>query len=123
MRHQTLSTPFALGALALLTLLVVAVAPTATADDGKDAFLGQKCNLCHSVETAGIEAKTKSEKLFGGDLSDVTERHEEEWIRQFIKREVQKDGADHKREFTGSDEELQAMIDWLKQQAAAAGGA
>lgn len=117
MTHRKILT---LGSLVAF-LWVVAWTPTAAAADGQEVFLGQKCNTCHSVETAGIEAKTKSEKLFGGDLSQVTERHEMEWIAQYIQREVQKDGADHKKEFTGSEEELQALLDWLKEQATAAG--
>jgi cytochrome c2 len=116
MNHRKVLFAATLGIL----FLALAAAPQAVAQ-GQDVFLAQKCNLCHSVESAGIEAKTKSEKLFGGDLSDVTTRHEEAWIAQYIKREVQKDGEDHKREFTGTDEELQALIDWLKAQAAAGG--
>jgi mono/diheme cytochrome c family protein len=117
MTHRKILT---LGSLTALLLVVAWTTPVAAAD-GQEVFLGQKCNTCHSVETAGIEAKTKSEKLFGGDLSQVTERHETEWIAQYIQREIQKDGADHKREFTGTDEELQSLLDWLKAQATAAG--
>ncbi len=117
MTHRKILT---LGSLAAL-LLVVAWTPAVAAADGQEVFLGQKCNTCHAVETAGIEAKTKSEKLFGGDLSLVTERHEMEWIAQYIQREIQKDGTDHKKDFTGSEEELQALLDWLKEQATAAG--
>ena len=118
MTHRMLSFCCALGAL---TLLLVVWAPAAAAE-GQEVFLGQKCNLCHSVESADIAAKTKSEKLFGGDLSDVMTRQEEAWVAQYIQRQVQKEGEDHKREFTGSDEELQALIDWLKEQATASAG-
>jgi cytochrome c2 len=87
---------------------------------GKAVFLAEKCNLCHSVETAGIEAKTTSEKMKGGDLSTATTRHEDSWIAQYIRKQIQKDEKDHKKEFKGSDEELQALIGWLKEQAVAA---
>ena len=35
-----------------------------------------------------------------------------------MKREIDKDGKEHKKEFKGSDEELQALVDWLLEQKA-----
>lgn len=106
------------GALAL-PLLGLAVGGASTpalagegaAMDGKEIFLGEKCNMCHSVSTADIEAKTKSEKMFGGDLVDL--EHEADWIAEYLKKAAEKDGSDHKREFKGTDEELAALVDWL----------
>jgi len=95
-------------------LLIAAASAAADDNPGKAVFLAQKCNLCHSVEAAGIEAKTTSEKLKGPDLTLVTTRHEAEWIGKFVRRQIQKDGADHKKEFKGTDEELQALVGWFK---------
>jgi mono/diheme cytochrome c family protein len=111
-----------LGWLIVGALLLLLALPATGADSpGKTAFLAQKCNLCHGVEAEGIEAKTSSEKLKGPDLTLVASRHDAEWIAKFVKREIQQNGADHKKEFKGSDEELQAIIDWLKALAAANG--
>jgi mono/diheme cytochrome c family protein len=101
-----------------LTLLVGALAgaSAARADDppGQVAFLAQKCDMCHSVSTAGIEAKTKSEAMRGPDLVDLDV--EADWLTKFLKKEVEKDGKTHKKSFTGSDEELKALVDWLLEQ-------
>jgi hypothetical protein len=67
--------------------------------------------MCHSVPQADVVAKMKSEKLKGPDLP--SESREAEWLVGFLKREVQLDGADHKKEFKGTDEELQAIAAWL----------
>ena len=80
--------------------------------DGKAVFEAQKCNMCHSVSTAGIDAK--SEKMFKGDLVDLG--GDAEWLANYITKQVQKDGEDHTKDFKGSDEELQALVDWLLEQ-------
>jgi len=81
---------------------------------GQELFLAQKCNLCHSVPPVGIEATTKSDKMKGPELVDLDA--EAEWMGQFLRKQVQKDGANHKKEFKGTDEELQALVDWLLEQ-------
>ena len=110
----------------LLTLLVLLLAVESRAGDGdqqpgsgtsdKTIFLAQKCNVCHSVQSAGIEAKTKSEKMKGPDLTGITSRRETDWIAKYVRKEVQLDGRDHKKEFKGSKEELAALISWLEGQ-------
>jgi len=90
----------------------------AAAEDapGHEIFLAMKCDMCHSVSSVGIEARTKSEKMKGPDLVNVASRHDAAWVKKFLLREVQLDDADHKKEFKGSDEELQALVDWLMEQ-------
>jgi cytochrome c5 len=82
-------------------------------DDGKALFEANKCNMCHAVKAAGIEAKVKSEKMQGPDLGGVGSRHEADWIVQYVKKEAQKEDKDHKGTFKGSDDDLKAMITWL----------
>ena len=105
-------------ALTLLALgAIFLVAPVAAEEgDGKAVFEAQKCNLCHSVSSAGIEATTKSEKLKGPDLTGVGDRHDAEWIAKYLKKEVDMDGKKHTKPFSGSDEELKALVDWLLEQ-------
>ncbi len=108
-----------LSVIAGLTIVagVVAVAFAAAQEApprGQQLFLDMKCNMCHAVPTVGIEAKTSSEKMKGPDIVDL--KVERDWMFKFLKREVQKDGAQHKKEFKGSDEELQALVDWLLEQ-------
>ena len=71
-----------------------------------------KCNMCHAVPAAGIEAKTKSEKMKGGDLGGKIEAEFAE-IAAYVRKEGELDGKTHKKPFKGTDEELKAIIDWL----------
>ncbi len=97
---------------------LVALPAGAEEADGKAVFEAQKCNMCHSVSSAGIEAK--SEKMFKGDLVNLADKYDAKWLVQYLKKEVQLDGEDHNKEFKGSDEELQALVDWLLEQKAEA---
>jgi mono/diheme cytochrome c family protein len=110
-----------LAALAVVAVISLTPAMTTTyADDmskGQEVFMAQKCNTCHSVEAAGIEAKIKG-KMAGPDLSKVTQERDAEWITGYLHKEVDLDGKKHGKQFTGSDEELKALIDWLKEMAA-----
>jgi mono/diheme cytochrome c family protein len=97
------------------TVLLAALAVSATiagAADGKAVFLDKKCNLCHSIDSQQI--KKTSDKMKGPDLSNAGGMVESaDWLKKFIKKEVQLDGEDHKREFKGTDEELDAVAQWL----------
>lgn len=76
-------------------------------------FVAQKCNMCHSIEAAGIARKSKSEKLKGPDLSAVGASHEADWIVRYLKQQETIDGEKHDKPFKGSDEELAALAGWL----------
>ncbi len=106
----------AAGCAAAILVAISAVAAEEAVPRGHEVFLEAKCNLCHGVPAAGIEAKTTSEKMKGPDLLAG------EWdggkLAGFIKQEIEVDGRKHKKEFKGSDEELQALVDWLLEQKA-----
>lgn len=97
------------------TTAVTAPALAASYDslDGQKVFLAQKCNLCHGVEAADIAATTKSDKVKGPDLSEVAEQRDDEWLADYLRKEEAIDGKQHVKAFTGSDEELGAVIAWL----------
>ena len=103
-------------AFAALLLAGVAFAPPGYAADGADAkelFVDtHKCNMCHSVAAAEIEAKTTSDKMKGADLGGKVEGELAE-IAAYVRKEAEIDGETHKKEFKGTDEELQAIVDWL----------
>lgn len=84
--------------------------------DGKAIFLAQKCNLCHGVSAATIEATTKSEKMKGPDLTGKAAERGVEWTTKWLKKEVDLEGKKHGKSFTGTDEELAALVAWLAQQ-------
>ena len=82
--------------------------------DGKAIFLAQKCNLCHSVPTQGIERTVKSEKMAGPDLVNVKE--DAAFLTKFLHKQADLNGKKHGKAFTGSDEELGALIAWIQAQ-------
>lgn len=81
--------------------------------DGEAVFLAHNCQTCHAVASAEIEAKVKSPKMLGPDLSG----HEVEdfaALASYLRKETKLDGTAHLREWKGSDEELQAICRWLE---------
>ena len=101
--------------VALMIAASLAAPPTAAGEelDGEALFTEtHKCNMCHAVPAVGIEAKTKSEKMKGGDLGGKIEGELSE-LAAYLRKEAEIDGKTHKKPFKGTDEELQAIIDWL----------
>ena len=109
---------FTLSVLLAILLLGVAYSPSAAGQgaklDGKAIFLAQKCNMCHSVPTAGITRTTKSEKIAGPDLVNIKE--DAAFLGKFLRKQADLHGKKHVKAFTGSDEELGALIAWIQAQ-------
>ena len=107
----------ALLATAAAVAILALAAPSAIAEDAGDAktlFVEtHKCNMCHGVAAAEIEAKTSSDKMKGPDLSGYKSEKSFEALAGFVKKNSQLDGKDHKKGFKGTDEELQTILDWL----------
>jgi hypothetical protein len=111
--------PIALGAVLSLVLLAAISGTPAEESTGGDAgqelFLAQKCNMCHAVAKAGIEAKTKSEKMKGPELP--ARSYDAAELGKFLAKEGQIDDKDHKgKAFKMSEEELATLVAWLEQQ-------
>lgn len=101
----------ALSFAAALLLLPAILPAQDEAADGQTLFVDtHKCNVCHSVEAAGVEAK--SEKTFSGDLSGFT-TDDPEALARYLRKEEAREGEDHKKTFKGPDEDLQAILAWL----------
>jgi len=102
-------------AAGVMLLLGLVMGPAALGgddvSDGQAAFVAQKCVMCHSVPQAELVAKVKSETMKGPDLPAVA--RDGDWLTQYLKREIQFDGKDHKKEYNGTDEELKAITAWL----------
>ncbi|MEA2693361.1 MAG: hypothetical protein QOJ16_2748 [Acidobacteriota bacterium] len=103
------------GLFTLALFAASAAASAAAAPDGKAIFLAQKCNVCHSVSAAGIERQVKSEKVAGPDLTTATAQHDKAFLTKFLKKEEMVDGKKHGKEWKGTDPELSALIDWVKE--------
>lgn len=98
----------------LLATLYSSAGSAAAAPDGKAIFLAQKCNMCHSVPTAGIERTVKSEKVAGPDLVNI--KADAGALSKFLRKQAEIDGKKHGKAFAGSDEELAAVIAWIQSQ-------
>ena len=100
------------GVLGLATFVAFGATAQA-ATDGKEIFLGQKCNMCHAVSSAGI---TATGKIKAPDLTDLAAKEDPAWVGKFLKKQADKKGKKHIKPFTGSDEELSALVAWLQKQ-------
>lgn len=117
---EALALPVVMFASALMLPGPVSSPPAMAEEEGGNpgeaVFLAEKCNICHAVSSAGIEAKVKSDKMRGPDLTEVTTRHDVDWIKKYLIREEELDGVLHKKEYKGSEGDLDKIMAWLNQQ-------
>ena len=109
--------PLAFATVLVATVLAASlVAPPAMTEEETDAktlFVEtHKCNMCHGVPAAEIKATTKSDKMKGPELGGKIDGNFET-IAAYVRKAGELDGKNHKKEFKGTDEELQTIIDWL----------
>lgn len=78
-------------------------------DEGKKIFIDNKCQMCHTVKSAGIESK----KSDATDLSAVGKDKTTEFLTKYLKKEAKLNDKNHKSSFKGSDEDLKVLVDWL----------
>jgi cbb3-type cytochrome oxidase cytochrome c subunit len=77
--------------------------------DGQQIFIDSKCTKCHSVESLGIT----STKNNPNDLSNIGADYDAEFMKKYLVKEETIDDKKHKTKFKGSDEELDALVNWL----------
>jgi hypothetical protein len=93
--------------------LASSVAAANSGEAGKAAFLSNKCDRCHAVASQGIERDAKSKKQRGSDLGEVGAARDADWLRRYIRKQVQLEDKDHAVAWKGSNAELEALIAWL----------
>jgi mono/diheme cytochrome c family protein len=81
--------------------------------DGKKIFLAQKCEMCHAVSSADIKA---TGKIKGPDLTGTAAKRDATLLSGYLRRNADVNNKKHVKPFTGSDEELGALIAWLQKQ-------
>ena len=86
-------------------------------EDGKEAY-EKNCAECHGVKSAKIIPTTKVPSDKGSDLGGIGEKYQAGWIKRYVNQEASSGGKSHTKKFKGSDEELQALVDWLLEQKA-----
>ena len=91
-----------------------AAAAAAGASPGAVAFADLKCSICHSIESQGIERKSKSEKTKGPDLSTIGATRDAAWIAKFLRKEVVNEhDKKHEKDFKGTPEQLEQIAQFL----------
>lgn len=105
-------TVFRISLAVVLAIVFVAITSPTQAADGKAIFLDSKCNTCHSVDSQSI-SKT-NDKMKAPDLSNAGAMVESaDWLKKFLTREVKLHDKNHLKKFSGTDEELGALVDWI----------
>ena len=101
-------------ALSMVVLACFAGAPSGALEDeaaGKQLFVDQKCDRCHSVTSLEIEAKIKG--AMSGPALDESAEREATWIRDYLTGEQKNDGKAHRAAWKGSEEELDRLVAFL----------
>ncbi len=74
-------------------------------EKGKEVYNAKKCGLCHTVDGSGGKK--------GGDLSDVGDKKDAEWLTNYMKNPKAIMPEAKMPAFKGSDEELQDLVAYL----------
>lgn len=83
------------------------------ATEGKQLFLDQKCNMCHTVSSASI---TPTSKIKAPDLTGLASKEDPAFLKKYLKKEADKNGKKHLKPFSGTDAQLDALVAWLRKQ-------
>ncbi len=110
-------------ALALPVLAEESKKDDATPDTtpaGQQVFVAQKCQMCHTVYSAGIgeppaeDAKKEEEEAEGPpDLSLAGTGRTAEWLSLFLQKKEALNEKKHMMTFKGADEELTTLANWI----------
>jgi len=77
--------------------------------DGKQVFIDNKCTMCHSVTSMEITSKKEN----AVDLSNIGSDMKAELLKSYLMKEAKINEKEHKLKFKGTEEELNALVDWL----------
>lgn len=83
---------------------------------GKDAFLKNQCNKCHTINAVHIErlkGESDDSDIKPPDLSHVGKERSAAWIVGWLNRTETINGKRHKKKFTGTPAEAQTLANWL----------
>lgn len=101
-----------LGVFVVVSALLL---PSLALAGGKEVFLEQRCNKCHTVTSQGIAADNKDPV----DLSNAGS-HDAKFLAAWIKKEIDKDSlkapgtkVKHKAAWKGDDAALATLVGWL----------
>jgi cytochrome c2 len=77
---------------------------------GQKVFVDSKCQMCHSVESAGLASKNKK----AVDLSNVGSTYKADFLNKWLTKNAKIKDNLHKVAFKGDDKDLNALSSWLE---------
>ncbi|MCE1188969.1 MAG: cytochrome c [Ignavibacteria bacterium] len=102
---------YLLTAVMIVALYGAAFANTPDEPAGKKVFTDAKCSACHSVQTAGIEAKMKKKDT--PDLGGIVTKKNAELVKKYLVKQEKINDKNHPAQFKGTPEELAKLVEWL----------
>ncbi len=98
--------------LGIAGLLSVSLITSAEEKTGKDIFVNNKCNMCHSINSLSIESKMPNKYP---DLSEVGKLDlKTADIKKYLMKEGDLNGKKHAIKFKGDAAELDTLVNWLQ---------
>ena len=77
---------------------------------GQKVFVDNKCQMCHSVESAGLTSKNKK----AVDLSNVGSTYKADFLNKWLTKNAKIKDNLHKATFKGDDNSLSDLTAWLE---------
>ena len=77
---------------------------------GQKVFVDNKCQMCHSVESAGLTSKNKK----AVDLSNVGSTYKADFLNKWLSKTAKIKDNLHKATFKGDDKNLNDLTAWLE---------
>ncbi|MBI5727834.1 MAG: cytochrome c [Ignavibacteriales bacterium] len=95
----------------IIALYGVAYAGMPEEPAGKKLFIDSKCNMCHGVQSAAIETKSKKKDI--PDLSGVGSHRKADFLKKYLLKQEKVNDKNHPATFKGSDADLAKLVEWL----------
>ena len=77
---------------------------------GQKVFVDNKCQMCHSVESAGLSSKNKK----AVDLSNVGSTYKADFLNKWLTKEAKIKDNLHKVAFKRDNKNLNELTAWLE---------
>jgi cytochrome c2 len=77
---------------------------------GQKIFVDNKCQMCHSVESAGLTSKNKK----AVDLSNVGSTYKADFLNKWLTKDAKIKDNLHKVSFKGDTKSLNDLTAWLQ---------
>lgn len=111
MKVQKISVAFT--CIVFILTFILNAQETSSTKDGKAVFLEAKCNTCHAISSAEIEAKNKSANNKAPDLSKIDIKYEKDFLKKYLQKEESINEKKHPVAYKGTDEDLEILLSFI----------